>query len=445
MIRAAFRIKGQPVFRYLKFLKSVEHKSLAELTQLQNERLRQLLKHAYENVPYYNKVLSQTRVVENQRVNLDKFQQIPVLTKAVMRREGQNLYSTDYQKRRWYRNSSGGSTGEPAEFLQDKNYQAWAFASRFLYNWWAGKDVGEPELKLWGSERDVLDKAEKLSTRLRRWGFNTVILNTFLMTEQTMSGYARCWNKLKPKLVGAYTSSMLQFAEFIERSAQKVFTPSAIICGAETLTEDVRQTIKRVFRCAVLNQYGARETGAIASECLKAEGQHVFSLNHKVEILDDNLAPCKPGQTGHIYVTTLNNYTMPLIRYAIGDMAVVAENEQCSCGRGWPLIKQVVGRHVEVFKTREGRIVPGEFFIHFVGVVFNKNYIKKFQVVQKDYDHVIVKLVVIDEPKFVEFKNELTDSIKRVMGRDCRVEFDYVDDIQSTRSGKYLYTISEVS
>jgi phenylacetate-CoA ligase len=271
-----------------------------------------------------------------------------------------------------------------------------------------------------------------------------LILNSFLMSDERMGKYIESWNKFKPKQVWAYTSSILEFARYINRRGIHIHPPISIICAAETLTEDVRTVIEKAFLCPALNQYGSREAGAIACECLKKEGLHVFSLNNKVEILNNNLELCRPGQIGKVYITTLNNYSMPLIRYDIGDMATVAENTKCSCGRGWPLIANVVGRHIETFKTRDGRVVPGQFFIHFVGVVYNEGFIKRFQVVQKDYDKILVRVVVADEDKFSSRKQDITESFRRVLGQDCKVDFEYVDDIPPAKSGKYLYTISEL-
>jgi phenylacetate-CoA ligase len=135
---------------------------------------------------------------------------------------------------------------------------------------------------------------------------------------------------------------------------------------------------------------------------------------------------------------------MPLIRYQIGDFGIAAENRECSCGRKTPLIKGVVGRHMEVFKTKNGKIIPAEFFIHFIGVVYNEGYIKKFQVVQKDYDQIVIKAVINNLQKFNESKAKIVNSIRKVMGQNCRVDFELVDEIQLSNSGKYLYTISEI-
>ncbi len=441
IIGAALRIGGHPVFKNLNFLKSIEYKSPEELRRLQDEKLEQLLMHAYENVPYYSKKLSEAGVVKNKSIILENFHRIPPLTKEIMRREGENLYSRDYKKRGWYPNSSGGSTGEPVQFIQDKNYLSWAYAGRFLYNSWAGKDVGEPELKLWGSERDIFYGAEKISTRLRRWGFNTILLNSFLMTDETMAEYVERWNQFKPKMVGAYTSSIFEFGRYVKRSGAKIFNPSSIICTAETLTEDVRRFIEEVFGCPALNQYGSREVGVVASECPNKQGLHTFLLNNKIEILDENLQPCQSAQMGDVYVTTLNNYSMPLIRYQIGDTAVVSEKERCSCGRSWPLIAAVTGRISDHFRTRDGKLIHGEYFTH---LFYGKAEIKKFRVIQHDYDDVELLIEPAGKISSKTLK-DIEEKIRLVLGGECKISVNEVDEIPRASSGKYLYTISEVT
>jgi phenylacetate-CoA ligase len=444
VLRMAAVVLGRRMFEHFEYLKKVENESSETLAKMQDEKLGGLLMHAHANVPYYHKILEDAAVIKNGEVCLENFQRIPILTKDIIRSQGENMYSRDYQKRAWFPNSSGGSTGEPIRFIQDRNYKDWSLASGYYFNYMAGKDVGEPELKLWGSERDITKDSEKLSSRINNLLFNVEMLNSFLMSEKNLKDYVSRWNVIKPKSVNAYTSSIYDLARYLKSTGIKIFRPEVIICSAETLTADVRKFIEEVFGCTVLNHYGSREVGVIACECLKKEGLHTFPLNNKIEILDENFRPCQPGQMGNVYVTSLNNLSMPLIRYAIGDMAIPAKTTKCSCGRGAPLIETVIGRHIEVFKTKDGKVVPGEFFIHFVGVVYNKGVIKKFQVIQKSYDFILIKAVLLDSQKFAEIIPSLVDSIKKVMGPDCKVEFEYVDDIPTTKSGKYLYTISEL-
>lgn len=445
VMAAFFKITGRHVFEHLNYLKSVESKSTEEIFHLQQEKLTTLLMHAYKNVPYYSEILPEAGVIQNGKVNLENFPNIPILTKDIIRDQGQNLYSKDHKSRHSFSNTSGGSTGQPVTFLQDRNYKDWSMACRLYYNQMAGKDVGQREIKLWGSQSDVLDESEKLVTKLRRWGFNILMLNSFMMSDDLMADYVERWNRFKPKLVWAYTTSIYDFAKYIQRTKTPIHSPASIICTAENLTEDIRQTVQTVFKCPVLDQYGSREIGVAACECMQRNGLHTFPLNNIIEILDDDFNPCLPKQMGNIYATTLNNYSMPLIRYDIGDMAQAAENTDCPCRSNQPLIGKIIGRHIEVFKKKDGTTIPGEFFIHFIGVVYNKNFIEKFQVIQKDYDLVQIKLLVIDHEKFKQYRDQIVASIQKVMGIDCKVEFIFVDDIPRLKSGKYLYTVSEIS
>ena len=201
----------------------------------------------------------------------------------------------------------------------------------------------------------------------------------------------------------------------------------------QTLIEDV-------FQCKVFNRYGSREVGGVACSCEKSEKLHVAMWHSHIEILNEKLNPVKPGEMGKIYITTLNNFSMPLIRYDIGDIAVKAENEQCFCGRGMALIKKVIGRDVNLFKTKEGVLIDGEYFTH---LLYFKNWVGKFQVIQKRFNLIEIK-IVLNNKKSESDMTEIVDNIKIVMGQDCKVEFEFVDDIEPLKSGKYLYTVSEV-
>jgi len=443
VMNLGFKLLGYDVFKNYHQLIRLEYAPKAKLDELQRELLGKLLRHAEVNVPYYKEILNDCGVIKGNDVKFENFDKIPVLTKDIIRQQGEKLHSVDKESRSWHSNSSGGSTGEPVVFVQDKDYHSWGWACRLYYNQMAGKLPGQRELKLWGSERDILHESEKLVTKLRRWGFNIKFLNSFNMTDEIMAHYVNKWNEFKPETVSAYTSSIYEFSRYIESSESDIYSPGSITCTAETLTEDTRSFIEDIFKCPVLNQYGSREVGVVACECKEKEGLHLFPLNNIVEILNNELKPCRAGEVGNIYVTTLHNYSMPFIRYNIGDMAVSSE-KKCSCGRSFSVIEKVVGRSVEVFKTRDGKVVPSQFFIHFVGVVYNKGYIEKFQVIQEDYDRIVIKVIIKNKGKFKQHSPQVINSIKEVMGQGCEVKFEIVDKIPPSKSGKYQYTICRI-
>jgi len=219
---------------------------------------------------------------------------------------------------------------------------------------WTGWKPGDTLINLWGSERDILEGKKGLKSIVKENLMNTYLLNSFNMSEDNMRKYVKFINKKKPKVINTYVQSIYEFARFIKNNNLKVFSPKGIITSAGTLYPKMKELIESVFKTKVYNRYGSRESNAIACSCEKDEGLHLNVLHNYIEILNNKFEPCKAGEVGNVYVTTLSNYVMPLIRYNIGDLAVPAENEQCSCGRGLPLIKKVVGRSSSMIRTEKG-------------------------------------------------------------------------------------------
>jgi len=135
---------------------------------------------------------------------------------------------------------------------------------------------------------------------------------------------------------------------------------------------------------------------------------------------------------------------MPIIRYKIGDISSLPDAPVCRCHRKTPLLKGIEGRIVTFFKRKDGGLVSGGFFIHFIGSVFNDGFIKKFQAIQKDYDHIQIKMVIDDHEKFKQAQVPMEKAIKKQIGNNCRLEWIFVDTIDALQSGKYLYTICEI-
>ncbi len=437
----AARLTGHRIFDHIDYYKKMESVSSEEMESERRKKLCAILLHAYENVPYYKKLLFESGVICDGQVVLENFEKIAPMTKNIIRDEGENLYSGDHKGRKWFLNTSGGSTGESVPFIQDMDFHDWQMGCRFYYNYIVGKEVGEPEIKLWGSDRDVFVGAEKASTRLRRWLFNVTVLNSFVMTESDMAGYVEKWNSIRPKFVWAYATSIYEFAKYIKQTGKQVWSPACIVSTAEMLSAEIRGLVEEVFGCPVVNQYGSREVGVIASECLEKDGLHVFPVNNYVEILDDNLRPCKPGDMGDVYVTNLNNYSMPMIRYRIGDTAEVAEAGECLCGRLWPKIATVTGRVSDHFRTRQGKLIHCIYITH---LFYGKDDIKNYRVIQHDYEDVEVVMVAAGKVK-TETIREIEEKLKLVMGEDCRVAFREVEEIPRLASGKYRFTICELA
>lgn len=430
-------LSGSKIPQYLKEISKVDQLSLKQKEQYHEKKLKKILLHAYNNIPYYNKVLTKCKVVVDGIVYLENFDKIPVLTKDIIRKEWKNLYSKDYKKRKPYENTSGGSTGEPVRFIQDKKYDEWNIANKIWIKLRVGQEIGNKELRFWGSERDLLDGKEKLSIRLRNWLYNRKEFNTFKMSEKEMNNYIIQWNKYKPFWVESYVQSIYEFAKFIKGKKIKIYSPkNGILTSAGTLYPQMKELIEEVFRCNVYNRYGSREVGLIACSCKKNNELDLNISQNHIEILNDKLEPVKPEKMGKIYVTGLNNYSMPMIRYDIGDIGEFSKK--------WSWLKKIEGRKMSICKTSSGKKIPAEFFIHFVGVVYNHGGIKKFQVIQKDYNLIEIKVILDKKKQFELDKENINKAIKLEMGNDCKIKWNFVKDIPPLKNGKYEYVRSEI-
>jgi len=432
---------GSRRFEYCRLMNSWQWDTLEKNRERQKKSLYELVKYSGKNVPYYRKLIKERKIKFSKDTILEDLRKFPPLTKEDLRKNFSGLFNPG-TGRKWHKDTSGGSTGEPVVIYHDQVFSDWGAGAKILFNSWAGKEEGELMIKLWGSERDILEGGEGLRGLFVRHGMNAHILNTFRMSEKDMFEFVRIINRERPKMILGYVQSIYELSRFISEKKLEVYSPKGLMTSAGTLYPKFKKLISEAFRCPVYNRYGSREVGDMACNCSKDEGLHTNIFNHHIEILNKRLMPCKPGESGTVYVTCLHNQVMPLIRYEIGDIAIPAKKERCSCGRGLPLIEKISGRDVNLFKTSKGDIIDGEYFTH---MFYFRNWVRRFQVVQKDYDLIRVKIVLnpgakrnpTDE-KYIEY------AIRKVMGPKCRIDWEFPDEIQPTKSGKFLYTISKI-
>ena len=416
--------------------------------KLQEQLLEPLLEHAARHVPYYSDLFQAHGLLSGGRVRIGALTEIPCLDRTTLRREFDRLRSDDLARRSWTVNGTGGSTGEPVRFIQDRESGFWRAAVEHLFDEWSGVPFGMRRVRLWGSERDLFVGRETLKVRFYRWRRNELSLNSFRMTPAQMRTYTERINEWHPGHILGYADSLYEFSRFLERSGLTVHSPDSIMSSSGTLLPHQRETIERVFRAPVFNRYASREFGGIASEDGTHDGMVVAAPHTCVEVLRPDGSPAEPLEEGEVVITSLTNYAMPLIRYRIGDLACMAERR--SARSGWPVLAQVTGRVTDTFVRPDGGVVSSLYFIHLVGVVLSAGWIRRLQVVQEDASRIVVHLVLEppltgSSPHFLLRTRELADKIRLAMGEGCAVEFQVREDIPAEPSGKFRYAISRVA
>jgi phenylacetate-CoA ligase len=368
--------------------------------------------------------------------NIDDLQKLPILTKEDIRNNLGNLTAKNYSKRELMLSATGGSTGEPMSFFINKEWGAWNMAAAYREWSWAGYKPGDKIAYLWGAPQDLSHQGE-LKNKMFNLINRTIMLDAFDMTKKTLDEYVRMLRKFKPKVINAYVSAVYLMAQYMENRGINDIKPKAILTSCEMLFDYQRETIERVFGCEVFDYYSGRDTTIHAGECPEHSGYHLAIENAVVEFIRDD-EHVESGEMGKIIITDLSNYAMPLIRYEIGDLGVPSD-EICSCGRGLPLMKKVVGRVTDIITTKDDKYVHGEFFTH---LFYDTRGIKQFQFIQKTKEYAILKIV-----KKINYSQAELDKIINQIYEQCgdiRIDVEFVESIPLTSSGKYRFTISEV-
>jgi phenylacetate-CoA ligase len=304
----------------------------------------------------------------------------------------------------------------------------------------AGYRLGLRWAFLWGSDYDASAHKGRIGRLKDRIIYNTLWINTFDLTVETLLQAAEKLVLWQPSVLVAYVSSATMLARLVRTKGIEGIRPAAIQTSAEVLTDDARELLESTFRCPVFDRYGCREVGNIAHECDAHQGLHILGENNLVELLDLNGFNVEPNQPGRIIVTNLNNYAMPFIRYEVGDMGV-ASQKACTCGRSLPLMDSIVGRTSDVITSPSGRLLHGEFFTH---LFYKLDGIHQFRVVQETRRNLHVQIVPgpgFDQEGSLRY---LEDTILRQGDRAFVVRFELCDRLPPSPSGKFRFTISHV-
>jgi phenylacetate-CoA ligase len=409
------------------------------LASIQCEKLERLLVYAHRNVPYYSDVLDGLDLDPARAAQPEHFSRLPVLTKALIRQNRARLCSTTLAGNRLHANSTSGSTGEPLCFYTDDRISAYLKASVIRNKEWTGWRMSSREACLWGAAIDGT-KASALRGRLHAAVTGSLFLSAYDLSERVMDRYLSSIAAYKPFLLVSYPSILEVFASHCRRRVVKLDSLRAIITSAETLWPHQREIIERHLGVSVYNRYGCREVGDIAHECGSHQGLHVNADCLLIEIVDSSGQACRPGETGDILVTSLHNYGMPLIRYAIGDRATWSTERTCPCGRGLPLLGVVEGRSMDVVSTRGGQHIGGTYWTI---LLRSRPGLAQFQVVQDTLDGITVRYVRGDafDPAVLEYYSA---RVNEKTAGELRVAFKEETDIERNAGGKRRLVVSNI-
>jgi phenylacetate-CoA ligase len=254
----------------------------------------------------------------------------------------------------------------------------------------------------------------------------------------TAEGMAR-W---QPRVLVCYPRAGGDLARYVMEHRLRTWPDLGVVCHGEKVFESDRRAMNEAFG-EVFETYACRETYMVASECESHDGLHVAMENVLVEILvreGPGYRRASSGEVGEVILTDLNNLGMPLIRYAIGDVAGAPRFDSCACGRTLPRLPSVEGRLVETLLGPSGQRISSTLFeqimMNTIGAA-----LKQFQIVQHA-DRSITFRIVPASGFDVESTKALTrHCVEMVPGLSVSVSI--VDSLPPDKTGKKRVVLVE--
>lgn len=429
-------VKGNNITEYLNYLQKSQFFLKEEIHNLQKEKLRKLLLHCVNHVPAYSSYKHLIPLIEEDAFSA--LYEFPVLTKHQVNNTIDDLIYINADKNKLIPNRTGGSTGEPVRFYIDRLTSEYSEAARWRgLSWWDIK-IGDKCLMVWGNPLE-LNKRENLIYNMKeRFLKNIIFISAYSLNPKSIEQYSKMISFQKPQYFYGYASALYLLAQLMMKKNIKLkYKPKSIVSTSETLYDFQRETIEKVFDCPVINEYGARDAGIIAYQCPNGK-MHISAENMIVEILDiETRKKVEYGKSGLVVITDLNNFSMPRIRYLLGDIAALSE-EDCDCGRFLPVIEKIEGREDDIFVSLNGNYVHA---VYFCNLARSYPSIRQFQIIQKTRTCMLLRIIKSDKFKESEIKSYINE-IHKLMG-PVNIEVEYTDIIEPSASGKIRYSKRE--
>jgi len=410
-----FRRKYGRVFHEeLARLAANEKKSFDQLLHEQQQTIKQLLRYAVKNVPYYREG----------RFSPDNFSEWPLLDKATVAKMPEKFVSDEFSLHRLAVLQTSGTTGTPLTVRFTNECHQTEMAFRWRHKAWGGVPFLSRSAYLSG--HPVVPSAQ---TEPPFWRVDQVerrlLCSSYHFTAQNLPHYADALAGFAPDFLHGYPSSLFVLAQHVLERGEHSVRPRVIYTGSETLLDFQRAVVERAFGAKVFNWYGNTEMTGNIVEC--AYGSLHYRMDYGlIELQAD----------GEIVATGLFNRAMPLIRYRTGDVAT-AQAGTCECGCAFPLIEHIAGRIEDYIRTPDGRTV-GRLDHIFKGV----EHVREAQIVQRQTDELQLRIVRVDGFTSDD-EGAILAAARERLGPSIRLRCEYVDAIERTAAGKFCFVVTE--
>ena len=342
-------------------------------------------------------------------------EEYPVITRDEFFRNSERMKTRI--RKPYFINHTSGSTGTPVTFIVSREMlMAKRLAHQKMLIW---NDVAREarEFKIGGIPAN-------LKFRLYYYLRNKRFIHSFRISNRSIDGIIRKYNRFRPEVLYGYPSAIFNFIQYAEKRGITLHQPLILVTHAENQYPDFKQKFASVFPgTRIVNQYWASEAN-IGVTC--PEGNlHIDEESVICEVINQD----ETG-IGDLLVTNLYSYDQPLIRYKLGDRVKLSDME-CPCGRKTRIIECVDGRAVEEVNLPDGRCIPVTVF----NVSRYSTNVSLYQLIYHERQPWIeLRYIPVDHDVSIGEKN-IEEYFKSRFGLE--VIFRKVDNVEYTPGGKF--------
>lgn len=404
-----------------------------QIEAYQSEKLHEMVKFCYLNIPYYQDVFSQHGIKPTDITSIHDITKLPILTKDILRNKPDSLKNKNIKP--YMVQNTSGSTGTPLSIWVDEYTYKLAMALLVQHE--------EAQVVRFGDRRAtfagrMIQPISDLRPPFSRYNSaeNQMLFSSYHINKTTFHHYEKELNDFSPVEIIGYPSAIYEIAFQYKTNKKKPnFKLKTIITNSETLLDWQRELIEDVFQVGIKDYYGTAEYVTFSGQC-EFGNYHLNPIIGITEILDNNFNNISESE-GIVTTTTLTNHAMPLLRYQIGDRAILSNNT-CDCGKHSIFLKQVLGRIDDVVITESGQRI-GRLDHIFKG----NNGIKEAQIVQKSVKKCEIIIVKSDESQHIDIKS-IQKNLRERTSNEMAVDVRFVKEIPKNRNGKFKSVINEI-
>lgn len=430
-----YRIRKSKLFRdYIILLKESEKWNKDQIVNYQVKLLKNIVAFAYRNVPFYKKIYKEYKVDIDSIKSLESLDSLPVISKQMIM-ENNEKFVPKRNTDSFIITHTSGTTGTPLNLKISKNLEILYKAISYRRDLLAGCIEGDWKARFVG-DSPIKNCSDK---RLFRISFvnKRLIFPSYCLNIDNFSNIFKYLTRFNVKHIQAYPSTAYLLAKYLEFE-DKYFPLKSILYSSEPLYPYQRELIKERFMTQAYGFFGQAERVITATEC-EAENYHLTSIDGLLEITKDNMG-VPEGEKGLTVATSLHNYSMPLIRYALNDYTGI-KNEICNCGRTLPICYNIETKDKEQFIIAPDLRIISPSIITFP--LKHARNIYESQVIQEDINKITLNIV---PNKNFEDKDKiyLINSFRSLLGPKVEIKIELMDMIPRTNAFKKQFVINKI-